>query len=134
RPENPMRSVEMKNTTGLTLEGGPVTVLEGGSYVGEAMLETLKPDEQRLVPYAVELSVKVLDNVKSHTEEVSRFILRDGHLTQFSQRVQQTTYHFDNRAEMEQTLYLDHPREEAGWELFDTPEPVETTENFWRFR
>src|SRR5262249_48916854 len=39
RAENPMRCVEFKNTTGLTLEGGPVTVLEGGSYVGEAMLE-----------------------------------------------------------------------------------------------
>ena len=47
RAENPMRCVEFKNTTGLTLEGGPVTVLEGGSYVGEAMLETVKPDEQR---------------------------------------------------------------------------------------
>ena len=60
RPENPMRSVEFKNSTGLTLEGGPVTVLEGGSYVGEAMLETLKPSEERLVPYAVELGVRVL--------------------------------------------------------------------------
>ena len=28
RAENPMRCVEFKNTTGLTLEGGPVTVLE----------------------------------------------------------------------------------------------------------
>jgi len=63
RAENPMRCVEFKNTTGLTLEGGPVTVLESGSYVGEAMLETTKPDEQRLVPYAVELGVSVLDNV-----------------------------------------------------------------------
>src|SRR5262249_35644265 len=53
RAENPMRCVEFKNTTGLTLEGGPVTVLEAGSYVGEAMLETMKPAEQRLVPYAV---------------------------------------------------------------------------------
>src|SRR6185312_6851412 len=47
RAENPMRCVEFKNTTGLTLEGGPVTVLEDGAYVGEAMLDTLKPDEER---------------------------------------------------------------------------------------
>src|SRR5262249_56071784 len=59
RPENPMRCVEFKNTTALTLEGGPVTVLEGASYVGEAMLDTLKPDEQRLGPLAVELYVHV---------------------------------------------------------------------------
>src|SRR5262249_50272226 len=34
RRANPMRAVEFRNTTGLTLEGGPVTVLEGGNYVG----------------------------------------------------------------------------------------------------
>ncbi len=134
RPDNPMRAVELRNTTGLTLEGGPVTVLEGGNYVGEAMLETIKPDEQRLVPYAVELSVRVLDNVDSRVETTRRLVIRDGRLTRHSAQVQQTTYHLDNRGDAEQTVYLDHPREAASWKLFDTPEPIETTENYWRFR
>jgi hypothetical protein len=133
RPGNPMRCVEFTNTTALTLEGGPVTVLEAGSYVGEAMLETMKPDEHRLVPYAVELSVRVLDNVESTDEGVRRVVIRNGWLTRHTLRVQQTTYHFDARSEVEQTLYLDHPRG-GEWELFDTPAPVETTENHWRFR
>jgi hypothetical protein len=134
RPENPMRAVEFKNTTGLTLEGGPVTVLEAGSYVGEAMLETIKPNEQRLVPYAVELSVRVLDNIDSKVEDTRRLVIRDGKLIRHSQRVQQTTYHLDNRGDAEQTVYLDHPREAPAWKLADTAEPVETTENYWRFR
>jgi DNA repair exonuclease SbcCD ATPase subunit len=129
-----MRCVELKNTTGLTLEGGPVTVIEGGSYVGEAMLETLKPGEERLVPFAVELSVHVLDNVDSFDEEVHKVVIRDGRLTRHSRRVQQTTYTFDNKAEAEQTVYLDHAREGASWKLVDTPAPAETTENHWRFR
>lgn len=135
RPGNPMRSVDLKNTTGLTLEGGPVTVLEAGNYVGEAMLDTLKPDEKRLVPYAVELSVHVLDNIESHNEPVHKVVVRDGRMTRHSLCVRQTTYHFDNKSESEQTLYLDHPRDAgAPWALFDTPEPLETTENYWRFR
>jgi hypothetical protein len=134
RPGNPMRCVEFKNTTGLTLEGGPVTVLEAGSYVGEAMLDTLKPDEERLVPYAVELGVRVLDNVQSHADRVHRVVLRDGRLTTTHVQAQQTTYHFDNRSDAEQTLYLDHPRGGAEWQLADTPAPRETTENHWRFR
>jgi hypothetical protein len=133
RAENPMRAVEFKNTTGLTLEGGPVTVLEGGSYVGEAMLETLKPDEQRLVPYAVELSVSVLDNVDSHQGTVTRVLIRNRMLVLFQVQVQQTTYTFNNKSDSEQTLYLDHPRP-AEWELYDTPAPHETTHNYWRFR
>jgi hypothetical protein len=134
RPENPMRCVEFKNTTGLTLEGGPVTVLEGGSYVGEAMLDTLKPDEQRLVPYAVELGVRVLDNVESHREGVHRVVIRDRRLTTYRAQVQQTTYTFHNKAEEAHTVYLDHPRGGAEWRLLDTPEPVEVTEGYWRFR
>ncbi len=134
RPNNPMRAVDLKNTTGLTLEGGPVTVLEGDSYVGEAMLDTLKPDDHRLVPYAVELGVHVLDNVDGYNEDTHRAVIRDGRLTLTSLRVQKTAYHFDNRSGEEMTLYLDHPRDGSQWKLHDTPAPAETTENFWRFK
>jgi len=133
RPQNPMRCVEFKNTTGLTLEGGPVTVLESGSYVGEAMLETTKPDDRRLLPFAVELSVQVLDNVESYNDKVTRVVICEGRLTEWSNRVQVTTYHFDNKSDQSQILYLDQPRE-ASWSLTDTPAPVETTDNYWRFR
>jgi hypothetical protein len=133
RPENPMRCVEFKNTTGLTLEGGPVTVLEGGSYVGEAMLETMKPDEERLVPYAVELGVRVLDNVDSHNQAVSKVVIRNRRLTTYRLQLQKTTYTFDNKGQAEQVLHLDHPRG-GEWQLVDTPEPREVTENHWRFR
>jgi hypothetical protein len=134
RAENPMRCVELKNTTGLTLEGGPVTVLEGGSYVGEAMLETTKPDDQRLIAYAVELSVHVLDNVGSHDDRVHKVSIRRGQMKTSYMQVQKTTYSFNNKSDTEQTLYLDHPRQGKEWKLSDTPEPHETTENYWRFR
>jgi len=134
RAENPMRCVEFKNTTGLTLEGGPVTVLEAGNYVGEAMLETMKPDEERLVPYSVELGVHVLDNVDSHNDRVHRVSIRNGQLTTQFVQVAQTTYHFNNKSDMPQTVYLEHLRAAREWELFDTSKPHEITENYWRFR
>jgi len=134
RAENPMRCVDFKNTTGLTLEGGPVSVLEAGNYVGEAMLDTLKPDEQRLVPYAVELGVTVLDNLKSFNDRVHRVVIRRGQMQSFYEQVQQTTYHFNNKSEDEQVLYLDHPRPGQEWKLVETAAPHEVTENRWRFR
>src|SRR5207249_2402388 len=134
RPENPMRSVEFKNTTGLTLEGGPVTVLEGGSYVGEAMLETLKPDEERLVPYAVELSVHVLDNIDSKEGAVHRVVIRNKVMTTYHQQVLQTAYALNNKGDAEQVAYLEHARQRSDWQLFETQAPHEITENYWRFR
>lgn len=134
RTENPMRCVELKNTTGLTLEGGPVTVLEAGNYVGEAMLETTKADDQRLVPYAVELSVHVLDNIDSHQENIHRIVIRRGQLKAHYIQVQKTTYTLQNKADVEYVVYLEHPRTGSEWKLFDTTQLHEVTENDWRFR
>jgi hypothetical protein len=134
RAENPMRSVEFENSTGLTLEGGPVTVLEGGDYVGEAMLETVKPDDLRLVPYAVELGVRVTDSIDSQEQDVTRVVIRRGSMTLHSARTLKTTYTLRNKSEAEQVVYLEHPRANREWTLYDTPEPVEVTENHWRFR
>jgi hypothetical protein len=134
RPANPMRCIEFKNTTGLTLEGGPVTVLEGGNYVGEAMLETMQPDEQRLIPYAVDLNVHVLDSIDSHEDRVSRVSIRQGQMRTSSVLVRLTNYTINNKSGYEQTLYLEHPREHGGWELVDTVAPKEVTEHFWRFQ
>ncbi len=134
RAENPMRCVEFENTTGLTLEGGPVTVLEQGSYVGEAMLDTLKPTEKRLVGYAVELAVRVLDNVESFRQRINRVVIRQGTLIAYFGQAVQTTYTFSSKSDQNETLYLDHPRPGSDWNLIDTPAAHEVTENYWRFK
>jgi hypothetical protein len=134
RAENPMRCVEFENTTGLTLEGGPVTVLEGGDYVGEAMLETSKPGETRLVPFAVELGVFVLDNLDSHEDAITRVVVHRGTITLHYGWSQKTTYAFRNKSDAEAILVLEHPRGGSDWGLFETPVPEETTEHHWRFR
>jgi hypothetical protein len=134
RADNPLRCVEFTNTTGLTLEGGPVTVLEAGSYVGEAMLDTTRPADQRLLAYAVELAVKVLDSIDSHDEPVRRVVVRKGTLKAQYLQVRQTTYTFRSKSPREQVVYLDHPRDGRQWKLTGTPAPHETTDNYWRFR
>ena len=133
RAENPMRCVEFENTTGLTLEGGPVTVLDAGSYVGEAMLETLKPGERRLLGYAVELAVRATDSIDSHQSAVSNIAIHRGVLTAYTGNVNETTYTFRSNADRPQVLYIDHPRPH-GWELRDTAKPHEVTDRFWRFK
>jgi hypothetical protein len=134
RAENPIRCVEFENTTGLTLEGGPVTVLERGSYVGEAMLDTLKPTEKRLIGYAVELAVRVFDTIDSRQGDITRVIIRNGTFKTQSAQLRKTTYTFSSKSDKEQIVYLDHPREDAEWNLVEPATPHETTENYWRFR
>lgn len=133
RPENPIRCVEFENTTGLTLEGGPVTVLDSGSYAGEAMLDTLKPKEQRLIGYAVELAVRVTDKIDTRNTPVMRVVIANGTMTSYYGQLEKTTYTFASKSDAEQTAYLDHPRR-ADWELTDSLTPHEVTDSFWRFK
>lgn len=133
RQKNPLSAIRFKNTTGLTLEGGPVTVLEDGRYVGEAMLDTMKAGEERLVPYSVDLGVVVTRQVEQGTGEACELLIGGGVLELRRYRVRRTAYVFDNRNPRPLAVYLDH-RFEPGAELVDTPEPAERTESFLRFR
>ena len=58
-PAHPVATLRLKNGSGLTLERGPVTVLEKGEYVGEAVLPFTVVGSEMAVAYAVELGVKV---------------------------------------------------------------------------
>jgi hypothetical protein len=132
REKNPMACIELKNTTGLTLEGGPVTVTESDTYVGEAMLDTMKPDDRRFVPYAVELGCVVSVEDRMDEGPVHKAVVNHGVLVVEFYHFRRTHYLVRNKAKRAQTLYLEHPR--TGWQLQDTQEPDETTDNFWRFK
>jgi hypothetical protein len=133
REKNPMSAVFFKNTTGMTLEGGPVTVLEDDTYVGEAMLDTMKPAEERLVPYSVELGCLVAIDHKSELLAARTAKIASGSLHLLRYRLAQTIYLVENKTDRKLDLFLEH-RFNKGWDLVDTEKPFETTENFYRFR
>ncbi|OJH36176.1 hypothetical protein [Cystobacter ferrugineus] len=132
REKNPLACLELRNTTGLTLEGGPVTVTEGDTYVGEAMLDTMKPEDRRLVPYAVELGFVVSVEDRSEEGPVRRAMVSHGVLTVEFVMMRRTHYHLRNKARRAQILFLEHPRTE-GWRLDQVGAPDETTDHYWRF-
>lgn len=133
REKNPMSAILFENTTGMTLEGGPVTVLEEEEYVGEAMLETMKPDEERLVPFSVELGCVITLDHKSDNRQFHRAQIANGYLYLYRYRIERKLYRIHNKLDRELDLFLDH-RFNSTWDLEDTAEPVETTESFYRFR
>ncbi len=133
REKNPMSAVLFKNTTGMTLEGGPVTVLENDSYTGEAMLETMKPSEERIVPYSVELGCLVGIDHRSDVERVRTARIANGWLHLSRYHLERTIYVVENKTDRKLDLFLEH-RFNKGWDLVESEKPVETTDNFYRFR
>ncbi len=55
----PLLGLKFKNTSGLHLMQGPITVFEGSNYAGDARILDLEPNEERLLSYAVDLGTEV---------------------------------------------------------------------------
>lgn len=129
----PYSAVKFHNSTGLTLEGGPVTVMEGDIYAGEALLDTVKPDDSRYLLYAVDQACPFVIRNDSVARPYWRVRSYGGWLYLDYRRVNEKTYQIDNLSEREKVVYVEHPFSQ-NWNIVSEPKPEETTANFYRFR
>jgi hypothetical protein len=108
-----------------------VTVLEGGEYAGEAVLPFTVGGAEVVVPYAVELGVKVREQNGSRREihglRVEGIYL---HIEEWD--VHWREYQLNNSTGQAVAVLVEHPRT-AHYDLFDTPKPKERTDEHWRF-
>jgi len=128
---NPLHSVEITNSTGKTLDGGPITVYEANAYAGEALVETLKKDDKRLLSYGVDLGTRITTALDSQSQIVREIHLRRGLLTTKTAAVETKTYTINNVDQEAKTLIIQHPiRREYN---VMSQKPVETTATHYRF-
>lgn len=132
--DRPMGGLKLKNTSSLTLEGGSLTVIDGDSYAGEALIERLKPGEERFISFAVDLGTMV--SVESSQDREPVFMVRatGGVIQAHYHRTAEKTYSLTNQTDHARIVYVEHSKRDH-WKLSDdTPEPDEETESFYRFR
>lgn len=132
RVGNPLTSFKLKNSTNLTLEGGPATVFREGEYSGEAMLDTMRPGEEKLVPFSVELGCKITTKFDSTNESGQDVNIANSQLIRTTWNRRTVTYTIRNNTKRKLRLYIDHPAN-RGAEYVDTAKPAERTETFDRF-
>ena len=75
---NPQNAAEITNITGMTLDGGPITIFDGGAYAGEALVETVKAGDRRLISYAVDLGTRVTTQLESKSRNVREIHMQRG--------------------------------------------------------
>ena len=131
-PDHPVASLRFENQTGLTLERGPVTVVEDSDYKGEAIIPFTKDKNVVYVPYAVELGVNVKEDFK-RSHELRGLAIDDQLLKQQIYVIHQTTYTIENATETEKTITVEAPIQ-SQFDLFDTPDPDAETLNERRWK
>lgn len=129
----PYSAVRLKNTTELTLEAGPVTVMEEHAYAGEALLDVLKPGDIRMLPYALDQGCHVIVRVDAGRKPVWRVRASGGIIYMDYREQYRTTYSLENLADAPKLVFVEHPVV-AGRRFAENSEPFETSQHCYRFK
>lgn len=129
----PYAAIRLVNTTGLTLEAGPVTIMEEEAYAGEALLDVVKPKDTRFLPYALDQGVKVIIRDDYVYKPVHRVRLWHGILFMDSKQISCKTYNLENLSHKQKIVFVEHPYSQH-LKLVSDVKPEETTESFYRYR
>jgi hypothetical protein len=128
---HPMNAAEVSNSTGKTLDGGPITVYDAGAYAGEALVETLKAGDKRLISYGVDLGMRISTKWDTSASVVREIHLRRGLLTARNAIQETKTYTIKNVDAQAKTLVIEHP-ERPGYKLLNQT-ATEKTASAYRF-
>ncbi|MDR0527591.1 MAG: DUF4139 domain-containing protein [Spirochaetaceae bacterium] len=128
---NVSAGVEVTNSTGQKLPSGSMTVFDGGTYAGDALVDFMSNGEKRLVTYGEDLSVsgsvRAEQNRVVDTAKLSRgmFVLN-------RKRIFQWNYTIRNSSAETKRLVIEHPVT-AGTKLAKPSEFSEKTATLYRF-
>jgi hypothetical protein len=129
----PLLGLKLKNSTGLHLMQGPITVFEGSNYAGDARLLDLQPKEERLISYAVDLGTEVNPVPSSDNGRFTMIKAVKG-VIETTTKVRETkTYTVKNRNETERLVLIEHPVRNEFKLVEDKVKPAEVAADVYRF-
>ncbi len=129
--KNPMLCARITNSTGMKLPAGPVTVFDGGTYSGDALLEFLPEKDRRIIAYGDDLSVTA-DVSLSNAQETTAVTVTKGVMSVTHRIAWTKTYHFRNSSATNRKLIVEHPIRQ-GAELWEPKSFDEKTDSVYRF-
>ena len=128
---NPAICVELTNNTGMKLPAGPITVYDGKTYAGDALVKFFPEDEKRLISYAEDLSVTC-----SYTDEISEKVsfvkIVQGFMALSKKYIYKTVYSIRNAGKESKKIIIEHPFAYRA-ALINPAEYSEKTHNLYRF-
>jgi hypothetical protein len=129
----PLLGLQLKNTSGVHLMQGPITVFEGSVYAGDAKIADLQPNEERLISYAVDLGTEVDAKPSSDNGRITQVKAVKGVIYTTTKVRETKTYTVANRNDVERTLLIEHPVRN-DFKLVDGDKPAETAADVYRFQ
>jgi hypothetical protein len=130
--KHPLLGLKFKNTTGMHLMQGPITVFEGSSYAGDARVLDITPKDERLISYAIDLGTEVEPVAKRQPDRITMVKINKGILYRTDKVREEKTYNVKNRSEHDRVVLIEHPFR-ADFALVSKDKPAERARDVYRF-
>jgi dynactin complex subunit len=130
--KHPLLGLRFKNTTGMHLMQGPITVFEGSSYAGDARVLDIQPKDERLISYAIDLGTEVEPVAKKQPDRLTKVKVNKGILYRTDKVREEKTYNVKNRSEHDRTVLIEHPFR-PDFSLVSKDKPAERARDVYRF-
>lgn len=130
---NPLNGARLKNTTDKHLLQGPITVLDGNAYAGDARIDNVPPGQERLLSYGIDLQMIVDATKQESNSAIQTAKIVKGVLNLQRKNQSSREYVAENKSTVEKTIVIEHLRQ-PGWTLIEPQKPMETTEALYRFK
>jgi hypothetical protein len=142
----------VKNDTGLTLDGGAFEVLDHDAFAGEGIMATLHPEERRLLSYAADTAVSVVEegqrlrnddgdedddddgaSGRAPMHVATRIRIEHGNISVTREQRATVTYTIHNADTQPRSVVIEHPLR-AQWKLVPGTTPEEISTESYRFK
>lgn len=111
---NPIAAVMLKNTTGVSMPAGILTLYDSKTgYIGDSQLSALPKDDTRLASFATDRKVSISEQ-QTPKEEIASLKVSDGVMNATVKYRQTTTYTISGALDGERTVIIEHPIRD-GW-------------------
>ena len=131
-PNHPVAALKLTNSTGITLERGPVTIIEDGDYKGEAIVPFTRNHESIYLPYAVELGIHIREDLR-YQRTLAGLAFKGEYAVFDEYETETTAYHIDNKTTHDAVITLE-TNKRSDWEVVGTNKPTEETINTNRWQ
>ena len=134
QPKHPLLGLRFKNTSGLHLSQGPITVFEGSTYAGDTRVLDVQPNEERLVSYAIDLGTEVDPQNGIGSSKLTSVKAVKGIVTTTTKIREEKNYRIANRSQQDRSIIIEHPnRTNQQFKLVEGVKPIEDTKDVYRF-
>ncbi len=131
---HPLLVWKLRNTSGVALEQGPVTVTAAGRYLGEGLVRFTGVDDEIQLPYALEFGLLVSEE-REHLPRVLQGVVfkSDERWAEVSwYHSMRTCYQLTSNVRRAITVLVEHRDPQRG-EYFEMPTPAEAREGHTRW-